>query len=134
MYIFYNTVQRLNPLNRFSPKKWFLVIKSIGRVTEKELARRLADEVTLNQKEAEITFFLAEKIIVDSLLGGKTIQQGEPGTFYLTVQTTGVDTEEEVAPYLIKRLCLRFKPAASLREKLNKAHFRKMKSLDNKKG
>ncbi|MDR2563768.1 MAG: DNA-binding protein [Prevotellaceae bacterium] len=40
MPIFFNKVQKVNPLNRTAPKKWYPVLKSTGLVKEKEVAKK----------------------------------------------------------------------------------------------
>ena len=59
MPIFYNKVQRaVNPGDAESEKKWYPVAKAIKRATEKEIAKYIARETTLNPKEAEMAIDL----------------------------------------------------------------------------
>ncbi|MDR3269883.1 MAG: cadherin-like beta sandwich domain-containing protein [Tannerella sp.] len=53
MPVFYNKVERGNPANPSIPKLWYPVLKSTGLVKERDVARLLAEETTLNPKEAE---------------------------------------------------------------------------------
>ena len=52
MALFFKRVQRVNPSNPAAPKRWYPILKSIGLVKEKEVAKMLAVETTLNPKEA----------------------------------------------------------------------------------
>ena len=54
MPVILNKVERANPLNRSLPKKWYATIKTITQVSESAVARQIADETTLNRKEAEM--------------------------------------------------------------------------------
>lgn len=85
MPIFFNRVQRGNPRDESAPKKWYLVPKSIGLLKEKEVAKQIiADETTLNPKEAEISIYQLLKVIIRALLNGQTVQLDELGTLRLT--------------------------------------------------
>jgi predicted histone-like DNA-binding protein len=132
MPIFFNKVQKVNPLNRTAPKKWYPVLKSTGLVKEKEVAKQVADETTLNPKEAELTMGQLPKVSINILLNGGTVQLGELGSLYLTIHAEGVDTEEEVTAALIKGLSVRFSPSQTLKDALKKAHFVPTDSLSSK--
>jgi hypothetical protein len=54
MSIIFNKVERANPQDRTAPKKWYPTLKTISQVGEKEVAKEIADETTLNPKEAEM--------------------------------------------------------------------------------
>ena len=77
MSLLYNKVQRGNPAKPEEPKKWYLSLKSLGMVGEKEVARQIADETTLNPKEAEMALAQFEKILQRLLLDGHTVQLGD---------------------------------------------------------
>lgn len=54
MTLLYKKIQRVNPLQKEAPRKWYPVVKSLGTLSEKEVAKRISDEMTLNPKEAEV--------------------------------------------------------------------------------
>jgi hypothetical protein len=60
MPIFFNKIQKNNPSDKTAPKLWHLILKSTGLVKEKTVAKLLADETTLNPKEAEMAIAIAE--------------------------------------------------------------------------
>lgn len=39
MPLFYNKVQRANPMDKEAPKKWYPVLKSVGMMNVQEVAR-----------------------------------------------------------------------------------------------
>ena len=49
MAVFFNKVEKANPLDRKASKKWYAVLKSISLTSEKEVAKLVADETTLNR-------------------------------------------------------------------------------------
>ena len=124
MSLYYNKIQRGNPSKPNEPKKWYLILKSIGRMTEKQVAKEIADETTLNPKEAEMAIYQFQKVLTKSLLDGKTVQLGELGTFQVTVKSKGVEKEAEVTPVLVEKVNLHFTPSVSLRQSLQEAKFK----------
>ena len=124
MALFYNKTQRTNPSQPAAPKKWYLIVKSIGRMTEKQVAKEISDETTLNPKEAEMAIYQFQKVLTKALLDGKTVQLGELGSFQITVKSKGVDNESEVTASLVERVNLRFTPSKELKSNLSKAQFK----------
>jgi predicted histone-like DNA-binding protein len=130
MALFYKKIQRGNPSNPAAPKLWYPILKSIGLVKEKQVAKLLADETTLNPKEAEMTLYQLLKVVVTLLLGGHTVQLGELGSFRLTTSgSEGSETEAEVNANKIKNVRIHFTASEALREQINKATFRDISSL-----
>lgn len=123
MTLFFNKVQRFNPSNPTAPKLWYPLIKSIGKMTEKQVAKEISEETTLNPKEAEMAIYQFQKVLVKALLDGKTVKLGELGTFQVTISCKGVESEAEVSSANIKKINLRFTPSIELKQSLEKAHF-----------
>jgi predicted histone-like DNA-binding protein len=129
MALFYKKVQRGNPANPSAPKLWYAVLKSVGLVKEKQVAKLLADETTLNPKEAEMTLYQLFKVILRLLLDGHTVQLGELGSFRLIARSESSATEEEVNPSKIKGIHIHFFPSKELREEIAKATFKDVSSM-----
>ena len=123
MPILFNKVERANPQNRTAPKKWFPVLRTITRITDKQVAKEIADETTLNPKEAEMAISQLQKILLRNLLASNSVQLGDWGTFYLTCNGTGSDTKEGVTAGSITNLNIRFLPGKELNEGLKGASF-----------
>ena len=126
MSLLYNKVQRGNPAKPEEPKKWYLSLKSLGMVGE------IADETTLNPKEAEMALAQFEKILQRLLLDGHTVQLGDWGFFQLTISCEGAETEKEAVVANVKKINIRFKAGKSLQEAVNKATFIPASSLSKK--
>jgi predicted histone-like DNA-binding protein len=123
MPILFNKVKRPNPLDRTAPEKWYPSLKTLSRVGEKEIAKAIADETTLNHKEAEMGLSQLQKILIRCLLASYSVQLGDWGTFHLTCNGEGSDTKEEVAAGNIKNLNIRFVPGKALKDALKEATF-----------
>jgi len=132
MPIFYNKTERGNPGNPAAAKRWYPVLKSTGLVKEREVAKLLADETTLNAKEAEMAVSQLLKVVTRLLLDGSTVQLGSLGSFRLTASTVASDTEAEVNGTKIKKVNVRFTESGDLKNALAKANFKDASSLSNK--
>jgi predicted histone-like DNA-binding protein len=89
MALFFKKVQRGNPSNPAAPKLWYPILKSLGLIKEKKVAELLADETTLNPKEAEMTLFQLFKVIIRLPINGHTVQLDELGSFRVTARGKG---------------------------------------------
>ena len=123
MPVLFNKVERANPQNRTAPKKWFPVLRTITRITEKQVAKEIADETTLNPKEAEMAVSQLKKVMLKNLLASNSVQLGDWGTFHLTCNGEGSDTKEEVTANNIVKLNIRFVPGKELADSLKGATF-----------
>jgi predicted histone-like DNA-binding protein len=132
MPIFYNKVERRNLSDAKAPKLWYPVLKSTGMVKEREVARLLSEETTLNPKEAEMAVYQLFKVVSRLLLDGRTVQLSELGSFHLTVHSHGVPAEAEVSASQIERVTVRFSESVMLKEAVGKAVFKDAASLTGK--
>ncbi|MDR1221424.1 MAG: HU family DNA-binding protein [Tannerella sp.] len=128
MSVFFNKVKRALPGNP-TVKKWYASLKRISLIREKAVAQLIADETTLNPKEAEMALSQLEKVLIRELLAGNTVQLGDWGTFSLTCNSAAHDKREEVTGRSIQHLNIRFAAGKSLKEALAKAHFTPAESL-----
>lgn len=132
MALIYNKVQRKNPLNPDEPAKWYPVLKTTRMKREKEVAKEIADETTLNPKEAEMALSQLQKIMIRTLLSGQSIQLGDWGSFYLSLNTEGSATEAEATASKVKKINIRFTAGMELKEAIAKAQFTDASTLSNK--
>jgi predicted histone-like DNA-binding protein len=129
MALFFKKIQRVNPSNPTAPKLWYPIFKSLGLVKEKKVAELLADETTLNPKEAEMTMFQLFKVVIRLLLDGHTVQLGELGSFRLIAHCEGSETEAEANASKIKSVRINFTASEALREQLKNAAFKDAATL-----
>ena len=121
MPIVLNRIERNNPISRV--KKWYATIKTVTQVKESAVARQIADETTLNRKEAEMALAQLEKVLISNLLSSRSVQLGDWGSFHLTCNSEGKDTREEITSRVVKGLNIRFKPGKALRDALKNASY-----------
>ena len=96
MAILVKPVQRINPLDKEAPKKWYVTQVTTAQADETEVAMELADETTLNPSEAMMAIRQLRKILLRRLLGGESVKLGNWGSFSVTLSSLGVPTKEEV--------------------------------------
>ena len=132
MPIIYNVQQKRNPAKPNEPRKWHLYCKSIGTVSESEVARQIAEETTLNPKEAEMALAQLRKIVLRNLQAGNTVRLGDWAYFYATLQCEGAPTEDEAMPAKVKKVAMHMRYEKSFQEELNRATFVSAKSLQKK--
>jgi predicted histone-like DNA-binding protein len=123
MPIVFNKIERANPQDRTVPKKWYPSLKRLIQVGEKDVAKEIADETTLNRKEAEMALEQLKKVLIRNLLSSNSVQLGDWGSFHLTCSSEGSDTKETVSAMNIKNLNIRFVPGKDMREALKNATF-----------
>jgi predicted histone-like DNA-binding protein len=131
MPVLYNKIERANPRKK-EEKKWYPVLKSTGLVKEREVAKQLADETTLNPREAEMAVGQLMKVVTKLLLNGNTVQLGELGSFRLTAKTEASNKKEEVTAQKIKKVRVRFSESTDLKNAIAKASFKEVESLIKK--
>jgi predicted histone-like DNA-binding protein len=129
MALLFNKVERGNPANPGAPKLWYLILKSVKLIKEKEVAQKVAEETTLNPKEAEMAVSQLLKVVPALLLEGHTVQLGSLGSFRLTLSSEGSATENEATASKIKRVNVRFTESEELKTAMKKATFTDISTL-----
>ena len=121
MPILLNRIERGNPVTK--TKKWYATIKTVAQVKENAVAKQIADETTINRKEAEMAMAQLEKVLINNLMASNSVQLGDWGSFHLTCNSEGYDTRQEVTAKAVKGLNIRFKPGKAIKEALKNASF-----------
>jgi predicted histone-like DNA-binding protein len=101
-------------------------------IKKRNVAKKLADETTLNPKEAEMAISQLKKVVIDLLLEGHTVQLGELGSFRLIISSEGSKTEQEVTTNKIKKVKVRFTASEELKTAIGKATFMDISSHSSK--
>jgi predicted histone-like DNA-binding protein len=129
MAVLFNRVERINPGDPRAPKKWYAVLKRISLVKEKEVAKQIADETTLNRKEAEMALDQFQKVLIRLLSEGNSVQLGDWGSFHLTCSSESKERKEEITAGCINKVNIRFAPGKELKEALQKVSFKDAETL-----
>ena len=133
MAIFYNKTQRSsNPSDKNSEKKWYPRVKTISLASEREIARMIADETTLNPKEAELALAQMAKVALILLKSGRSVRLGDWGSISVTVTAEGASTEEDCGPNKIKKVVPHMKFSKEFLAALQTASFQSVTTLEKK--
>lgn len=133
MAIFYNKTQRpKTPGDPESEKEWYPRVKTISLATEKEVARMISDETTLNPKEAEMALAQMSKVALILLKSGRSVRLGDWGSISVTVSAEGSATEEECTPAKIKKVVPHVKFSKEFLSSLQQASFQSVASMEKK--
>ena len=133
MAIFYNKTQRpVNPGDAESAKKWYPRVKTLSLATEKEVARLISDETTLNPKEAEMALAQMSKVALNLLKSGRSVRLGDWGSISVTVSAKGADTEEDCGPKNITKVVPHVKFSKEFLASLQQATFQSVETMEKK--
>ena len=133
MAVFFRKTLIGNPRNPSNPKKWYCMLRRISLIKTKELAKRVADETTLNPKEVEMAVVGAGKRIVQLLMNGNSVEIEDFGVFRLTAKSEGTDNKEDLTAKNITDWHIRFTPFDNVRDQMSHIRFVDVDSLTNKK-
>jgi predicted histone-like DNA-binding protein len=123
MTIKYNVMPRHNPRDPDAPQRYFPVVKSSGRTTQRGLARKGAKMSTMSAADLAAAMEILLDLIPEELMAGNIVDLGDFGSFRLSVKAEGSDTEEEVTAVNIKSLNVRFTPGKEFKDAMNRAKF-----------
>lgn len=123
MSIFLKKIQRINPLKKDDPKKWYPTQVTVEQMNETAVAEAISDETTLNASEALMAIRQLRKVIVGAITNGKSVKLGDWGSFYASVEGTPADSKETLTANNVKRVNINFRPGKELKEAIAKAGF-----------
>lgn len=132
MAILIEKQQKKNPQKPDEVGRWYLYSKSMGTVTEKEVAKQIVDETTLNPKEAEMALEQLRKIVLRNLQNGYTVRLGDWAYFYTTVHSDPSDEPKEATAAKITQVKMHLGYEKAFQAELDKSTFVQMDSLKKK--
>ena len=125
MSVKYNIVQRGNPADSESPRKYYPSIQASGRLTLRQLAERAAQMSTLTTTDMVAAIESLLTIIPDELAKGNIVELGDFGSFWLRVNADGAETAEEVRASQITGVLPRFNAGREFKRSLDGIVFNK---------
>ena len=126
MPVKYNIIQRGNPRDLSAPKKYYAVTQSVDEVTLEDLSKQIADISTVSSIDTLAVLESLLHVMPDHLLNGSLVRLGKSGTFRLTLDSEGTDTEAEFNSSKIKKVNLRFRPGKQISDALKTADYQKI--------
>jgi predicted histone-like DNA-binding protein len=125
MTVKYTVIARANPQGREAPPKYYPSIKSVGKVTLRQVMEQIAEISTVSSVDtvALVEAFLT--IVPRELAKGNTVQLGDCGSFSLRIQSTGEDSPGKVSAGNITKVLTTFRPGKRFKRILDNTEFRK---------
>jgi predicted histone-like DNA-binding protein len=115
-------IQKTNPQDR-NQSKWYLVQVHSGTVTLHDIAREIADRSSLSVGDVENVLTNLVEVLPIFLKLGQTIRMEGFGSFHISVQSTGVDTAEELTTNNVKNAKIVFIPSTELKGNIEHLTF-----------
>ena len=107
-----------NPQDDKAPKKFYLVAKSVGNITFKEIAREIEKRSSLTRGDIENVLTNLAEVLPLFLRNGFTVSLDDFCSVHLTIQSDGADTEEEAGPHLVRQVRAVFVSGTELKKEL----------------
>lgn len=125
MTVRFNVVERGNPANPTAPKKWYPSIDSSGRKTLRQMAERISQISTISTADTMAVLEALLTVIPEELAAGNIVELGDFGSFWLRIESDGVETADEVRSSQIQNVLPRFNPGKEFKRVLDAIEFQK---------
>ena len=130
MTVKFKTVERVNPRDLTLPKKFYAKLKSGDDVSFEELADLISKVSNLNYGEVLGALGTLIEIIEMQLRHGRPVRLNTLGTFFLTLNSEGFDTDEELTSDGIKKANIRFRPGKRLKKMIDTLDYVKVSGVN----
>ena len=114
MSVKFNAVPRTNPRDLKAPKQYYAFLERGDNVSFDELISYIGKLSGINEPYIEAVLRTLEKVIIEQLSHGRYVHLGRMGTFYLSLNSVGVEKAEDLNSKDIKSLKIRYKPGKVL--------------------
>jgi predicted histone-like DNA-binding protein len=121
----FKSVPKKNPRNPAAPAKYYASPSYSGEVTIRQLAAQIADISTVSSVDvlAVLEAFLQQ--IPKELIQGRIVRLRDFGTFRITLNSEGAETESGLSGTHIKKLKLNFRPSKEFSDITGTVKFEK---------
>jgi predicted histone-like DNA-binding protein len=125
MAVKFKEAGRINPSAPGLPLKYYAMVKAGDKVKFEELAELISKVSNLNYGEIFGSLATFLEIIEMQLRHGREVELNTLGTFFLTLNSEGVDTRGELSAEHIKGARIRFRPGKRLKKMSRNLDFEK---------
>ena len=122
----YNVIPRKNPLDPNAPPKYYPSFVSSGRVSLRQLSRRIAESSTLSSVDVRAVLEALLTILPQEMANGNIVELGDFGTFRLKIKTTSSDFPNLVSSRNIIKAQPRFIAGKVFKQAVNTTIFEKV--------
>lgn len=125
MSVKYNVVQRGNPTKPTDPKKSYPSIASSGRKSLRELATEISRMSTVSSVDTMAVLEALLMIIPQELAAGNIVELGDFGSFWLRINSEGVEDADAVRSGHVTNVLPRFNAGREFKKVLSEIKFEK---------
>ena len=111
-------VPKRNPQLPEDPAKLYASAIHSSKIDIAGLATAVSERCSLRRSDVQGALLALMEIIPNELLKGNIISLGELGSFYTSVISDGVKTEEDLSVSMVKGTRIKYRPTKELRKKL----------------
>lgn len=116
-------VQRANPKDLNAPRKYYVSTKSSGEITLDTMSELISEKCTLTETDVLAVLSALTREMTAHLMDGKIIRFGSFGSFQLSINSEGVDTEAEATRTQVRRTRVLFRPGPRIQSGLKQLKF-----------
>jgi predicted histone-like DNA-binding protein len=126
MPIEYTLAERGNPANPTAPKKFYATAKSTGETTVRELAKRISGISTVSTVDVMAVLEAFFQTVPEELADGHIVRFGDFGSFFISLESDGSDTEKEFNVALVSNVRVKFRPGKLFAQAMQGAELKRV--------
>ncbi|MBU2913667.1 MULTISPECIES: HU family DNA-binding protein [Reichenbachiella] len=130
MSVTYKVTERVDPRDLTLPKKFYARIINGDDVNFEELASIISKVSNLNYGSVVGTLATLIEVIEMQLVHGRQVRLSNLGTFFMTLNSDGVESQEDFRVSNIKNARIRFRPGPRLKRLMRNLDFERTAVLD----
>ena len=125
MSIKFKVVARQNPSDRTQPAKFYAQAVSTGKTTLRPLSKKIEQISTVSSVDTMAVLEAFIQLIPEEMAESNIVKLGDFGSFSLTLNSEGAETEAAFTAGRIKKYTVRFRPGKLFKDVLNAAGYKK---------
>jgi predicted histone-like DNA-binding protein len=129
MSIRFSVTERGNPANPDAAKKWYANAHSAGEISLRELTHAIASRCTLTAPDVLAMLESLLELVPEELAKGNLVRLGEFGSFSVSLQSVGTDSEKDFTSGCITDCKIRFRPGGEVLKRMAMVKYEKVKKM-----
>ena len=126
MAIKYTVSEKGNPLNPQQAKKWYANTRNTGDVTVRALGKEIAARSTVSPADTQAVLVALTEVLVEHLAEGKIVRLGDFGSFQVSINSKGAESEAKFNASMITASKVVFRPGIDLKEMQKNLKYEKI--------
>ncbi|WP_430817604.1 HU family DNA-binding protein [Carboxylicivirga sp. RSCT41] len=125
MVIKYRVQQRVNPQNK-NESKYYVKPVHLGTIKRAQLEQEITSLTSLTKSDVQRVLLAFSDLLCKYLMQGYYVEINNVGTLSLRTCSESSTSPEEVSPFKVKNIGIRFKPAGDLNEEIQTIKFERI--------